>query len=88
MLTTAVRRPGLRNRGSRCGTQPCPPKATIDLRGTPGLAKDVPVGFARVRLRFVDTEKLDQLLKLTERFCIVYQTLKSGAPIAVGTARS
>lgn len=65
----------------------------IDFRGTLGLAKDVPVGFARICLRFtVDTdagqEKLDQLLKLTERFCVVYQTLKSGAPIEVGMARS
>jgi uncharacterized OsmC-like protein len=65
----------------------------IDFRGTLGLAKDAPVGFARIRLRFaVDTdagqEKLDQLLKLTERFCVVYQTLKGGAPIEVGIARS
>jgi uncharacterized OsmC-like protein len=65
----------------------------IDFRGTLGLAKDLPVGFARIRLRFtVDTdagqEKLDQLLKLTERFCVVYQTIKSGAPIEVAVARS
>jgi uncharacterized OsmC-like protein len=58
----------------------------LDFRGTLGVAKDVPVGFARIRLRFsVDTEvgqeKLDQLLKLTERYCVVYQTIKSGAPI-------
>ncbi len=64
----------------------------IDFRGTLGLAKDAPVGFGRIRLRFtVDTdagqEKLEQLLKLTERFCVVYQTLKSGAPIEVGVAR-
>jgi uncharacterized OsmC-like protein len=65
----------------------------IDFRGTLGLAKDAPVGFAGIRLRItVDTdarqEKLDQLLKLTERFCVVYQTLKSGAPIEAGMARS
>jgi uncharacterized OsmC-like protein len=47
------------------------------------VAKDAPVGFAQIRLRFdIDTdvsqEKLDPLLKLTERYCVVYQTLKSG----------
>jgi len=65
----------------------------LDFRGTLGLAKDAPIGFARIRLRFTfDTdagqEKLDQLLKLTERYCVVYQTMKSGAPIDVAMARS
>jgi uncharacterized OsmC-like protein len=65
----------------------------LDFRGTLGVAKDVPVGFARIRLRFsVDTdvgqEKLDQLLKLTERYCVVYQTIKSGAPIEAAMACS
>src|ERR1700726_1994336 len=60
----------------------------LDFRGTLGVAKDAPVGFAQIRLRFeVETdapqEKLDQLLKLTERYCVVYQTLKSGPPIEV-----
>jgi uncharacterized OsmC-like protein len=64
----------------------------LDFRGTLGVAKDAPVGFKQIRLRFeVDTdapqEKLDQLLKLTERYCVVYQTLKSGPPIEVGLAR-
>ena len=58
----------------------------LDFRGTLGVAKDAPVGFAQIRLRFdVDTDapqdKLDHLLKLTERYCVVYQTLKSGPPI-------
>src|SRR5256712_7120187 len=65
----------------------------IDFRGTLGLAKDAPVGFAAIRLRFeVDTDapqdKLDQLLKLTERYCVVYQTLKSGPPIEVKLDRA
>ena len=52
----------------------------LDFRGTLGVAKDAPVGFAQIRLRFdvsTDTsqEKLDQLLKLTERYCVVYQTI-------------
>ena len=60
----------------------------LDFRGTLGVAKGAPVGFAQIRLRFeVDTDapqdKLDQLLKLTERYCVVYQTLKSGPPIEV-----
>ena len=60
----------------------------LDFRGTLGVAKDAPVGFAQIRLRFdVETdapqEKLDQLLKLTERYCVVYQTIKSGPPVEV-----
>src|SRR2546430_7090437 len=53
----------------------------LDFRGTLGVAKDVPVGFRTIRLRFeLDTdatpEQLDRLLELTERYCVVYQTLK------------
>ena len=65
----------------------------LDFRGTLGVAKDAPVGFAQIRLTFdVDTdapqEKLDQLLKLTERYCVVYQTIKSGPPVEVKLNRS
>ncbi|HEY6834694.1 MAG TPA: OsmC family protein [Pseudolabrys sp.] len=65
----------------------------LDFRGTLGVAKDAPVGFAQIRLRFdVDTDapqdKLDQLLKLTERYCVVYQTIKSGPPVEVSLARA
>ena len=64
----------------------------LDFRGTLGVAKDAPVGFASIRLSFeVDTdaplEKLDQLLKLTERYCVVYQTIKSGPKISVSMHR-
>jgi len=64
----------------------------LDFRGTLGVAKDAPVGFAQIRLRFdVETDapqdKLDQLLKLTERYCVVYQTIKSGPPVDVALAR-
>ena len=64
----------------------------LDFRGTLGVAKDAPVGFAQIRLRFdVETdapqEKLDQLLKLTERYCVVYQTIKSGPPVEVNLSR-
>ena len=65
----------------------------LDFRGTLGVAKDAPVGFAQIRLRFnVDTDapqdKLDQLLKLTERYCVVYQTIKSGPPVEVKLTRA
>jgi uncharacterized OsmC-like protein len=65
----------------------------LDFRGTLGVAKDTPVGFAQIRLRFdVDTDapqdKLDQLLKLTERYCVVYQTIKSSPPVEVRLNRT
>src|SRR3984957_3136379 len=65
----------------------------LDFRGPPGVAKDAPVGFAQIRLRFtVDTdapqEKLDQLLKLTERYCVVYQTIRSGPPVDIKLQRT
>src|SRR3954453_17079298 len=60
----------------------------LDFRGTLGVAKDAPVGFREIRLRFdLDTEapqeKLDQLLKLTERYCVVYQTIRSGPVVNI-----
>ena len=56
------------------------------------MAKDAPVGFREIRLRFdldsdAPQDKLDQLLKLTERYCVVYQTIKSGPPVDVTMAR-
>jgi uncharacterized OsmC-like protein len=64
----------------------------LDFRGTLGVAKGVPVGFAQIRLRFeLDTnapqDKLDQLLRLTERYCVVYQTIKSGPPVDIRLSR-
>ncbi len=64
----------------------------LDFRGTLGVAKDAPVGFAEIRLQFrLDTdapqEKLDQLLKLTERYCVVYQTIRQGPPVAFSLDR-
>src|ERR1700740_2539110 len=64
----------------------------LDFRGTLGVAKEAPVGFAQIRLRFdVDTDapqdKLDQLLQLTAPYCVVYQTIKSGPPVAVSLQR-
>jgi uncharacterized OsmC-like protein len=66
---------------------------TLKARGTLGVAKDAPVGFAQIRLRFdLDTDapqdKLDQLLKLTERYCVVYQTIRNGPPVEIKLARA
>jgi uncharacterized OsmC-like protein len=60
----------------------------LDFRGTLGVAKDAPVGFAQIRLSFdlatdAPQDKLDQLLKLTERYCVVYQTIKNGPPVEI-----
>jgi uncharacterized OsmC-like protein len=65
----------------------------LDFRGTLGVAKDAPVGFAAIRLVFsVDSDasqdKLDQLLKLTERYCVVYQTLCNGVPVDARMSRN
>jgi uncharacterized OsmC-like protein len=54
----------------------------LDFRGTLGVSKDVPIGFKAIRLSFhLDTdaapEQLATLLKLTERYCVIYQTLKA-----------
>ena len=60
----------------------------IDFRGTLGVSKDAPVGFKSIRLHFnltsdASPEKIDSLLKLTERYCVVYQTLMKGVEISV-----
>jgi uncharacterized OsmC-like protein len=60
----------------------------LDFRGTLGVSKDVPVGFKQIRLNFdLDTdaseEQLATLLRLTERYCVVYQTLSHPAEISV-----
>lgn len=60
----------------------------LDFRGTLGLAKEVPVGFRAIRLQFtLDTdapeEQLATLLRLTERYCVVYQTLAHPPALAV-----
>ena len=64
----------------------------IDFRGTLGVAKDAPVGFSDIRLAFdLDTnaapEQLETLLKLTERYCVVLQTLKRPPAIEARLAR-
>ncbi len=58
----------------------------LDFRGTLGVSKEAPVGFSDIRLRFeLDTDasagQLDTLLRLTERYCVVYQTLVSSPAV-------
>jgi uncharacterized OsmC-like protein len=60
----------------------------LDFRGTLAVERDAPVGFREIRLVFeldteADEEQLASLMKLTERYCVVYQTLRNGPPIAV-----
>jgi uncharacterized OsmC-like protein len=60
----------------------------LDFRGTLGVEKDAPVGFRDIRLSIdvdgdLTEEQLANLLRLTERYCVIYQTLKSPPPIAV-----
>jgi len=64
----------------------------LDFRGTLGLSKEVPVGFQDIRLQFtLDTdasdEQLDTLLRLTERYCVVYQTLAHPPTLALSRVR-
>jgi uncharacterized OsmC-like protein len=65
----------------------------LDVRGTLGVAKDedVPVGFSAIRLVFdlehdLDAESLDRLLRLTRRYCVVYQTLVGGVPVDIAVS--
>lgn len=64
----------------------------LDFRGTLGVDKEAPVGFREIRLRFdvgtdAPQDKLDLLLKLTERYCVVYQTIKNGPKVSVTMQR-
>ena len=63
----------------------------LDFRGTLGVAKDAPVGFRAIRLSFdLETsepqDRIDTLAKLTERYCVVYQTLRNGPPMTLTVA--
>jgi len=58
----------------------------LDFRGTLGVSKETPVGFKSIRLHIQlntpeDAERTDTLLKLTERYCVVYQTLTAATPV-------
>jgi uncharacterized OsmC-like protein len=64
----------------------------LDFRGTLAVSKDAPVGFTAIRLSFeLDTDASDEqvatLLALTERYCVVYQTLAHPVPVDASAAR-
>ena len=63
----------------------------LDFRGTLGVAKDAPVGFREIRLKFeiksdASRDQLKKLVELTERYCVVMQTIRSAPPVAVSFA--
>lgn len=58
----------------------------LDFRGTLGVSKESPIGFTSIRLNFkletkASEEEMQTLMKLTERYCVVYQTLRNGVPV-------
>jgi len=60
----------------------------LDFRGTMAVNRETPVGFRSIRLRFelvspASAEDIEALLSLTERYCVVYQTLANGVPVSV-----
>jgi uncharacterized OsmC-like protein len=64
----------------------------LDFRGTLGVAKDAPVGFREIRLKFeldadAPQDKIDTLIKLTERYCVVFQTLAKPPKLSVAVSR-
>ena len=79
-VATAI---GLELRGARVRAE-----GDLDFRGTLGVAKDAPVGFRDIRLAFdldgdFSDEERANLIRLTERYCVVYQTLRQPPPITV-----
>jgi uncharacterized OsmC-like protein len=74
---------GIAVRGGRVSAE-----GDLDFRGTLGVARDAPVGFSQVRMRFdLDTdatpETVAKLIELTERYCVVLQTLRRSPAVAV-----
>ena len=65
----------------------------LDFRGTLGVDREAPVGFAAIRLRFdlasdESKDALDKLLELTERYCVVFQTIAGGVPVELSYSTS
>jgi uncharacterized OsmC-like protein len=60
----------------------------LDFRGTLGVAKDTPVGFKEIRLTFetesdADTDTMQKIISVAERYCVVLQTIRTATPIVV-----
>ncbi len=65
----------------------------LDFRGTLGVSKEAPVGFSDIRLTIelegdLSDEQIATLVKLTERYCVVYQTLKGAPPLSLSATRA
>ncbi len=65
----------------------------LDFRGTLGVSREAPVGFREIRVRVevdadLSPEQLGTLLRLTERYCVVYQTIRGGTPVTVSLEHS
>lgn len=74
----------------RLGDAQVTAEGDLDFRGTLGVAKDAPVGFRAIRLTFrLDTdeprERIDALLRLTERYCVVFQTIDERPELSVSS---
>lgn len=76
----------------RLGAATVEAEGDLDFRGTLGVAKDAPVGFRAIRLKFdLNTDepqdRIDALLKLTERYCVVFQTINTRPELSVSASR-
>ena len=76
----------------RLGKATIEAEGDLDFRGTLGVSKEAPVGFRAIRLTFhLDTdepqERIDSLLKLTERYCVVFQTINQRPELTVRAER-
>jgi uncharacterized OsmC-like protein len=82
-LTAVATALGVKLRGGRVTAE-----GDLDVRGTLGIEKDVPVGFKQIRLRIVldadaTPNERARLMELTERYCVVYQTLRHGSRMSM-----
>jgi uncharacterized OsmC-like protein len=76
------------NRGIDAGGGRITAEGELDFRGTMGVDREAPVGFRAIHLRFgldpqLSSEDRETLLSLTERYCVVYQTLAGGVPVTI-----
>jgi uncharacterized OsmC-like protein len=81
------------NRGLAVSGGTITAEGDLDFRGTMGVDRDAPVGFREIRLRFdLDTDASDEdvesLLSVTERYCVVLQTIAKGLPVVTSHSRT
>lgn len=79
------------NRGIAAAGGRITAEGELDFRGTLGVDREAPVGFRAIRLNFeldpqLSGENLDTLLSLTERYCVVYQTIRRGVPVTISSS--